>query len=290
MASTNKVVKKAIKQARSLSPRKSTPAWKKALPGSGGIIAGAVGTYVMSKAAKKVEDKVRGAGGFQGAVNKAQEAVGLSSTGSSQTKLRDIIQEYVDIGVPRRSAFNSWSQWEQLSDVFKGVEWVSEEDADVLKWTAKIGPSRRQWEAEITDEERDRRVQWESRGGTENFGAVTFHSLDDGLTRIMVEMEYHPNGFLETTANLLRVQRRRVRRDLRLFKHFVELKSDEKKVPPKSSQKDEQKKSAPQTDEDSSTPLEDLTAEDLHKIAGKAGLEGHSKMTKAELVEALSNR
>jgi uncharacterized membrane protein len=54
-------------------------------------------------------------------------------------------------------------------------------------------------------------------------GTTSFHGLDDRLTRVMVEVEYHPRGLLETVGNFFRMPRRRVRRDLRLFKNHAEL-------------------------------------------------------------------
>lgn len=43
---------------------------------------------------------------------------------------------------------------------------------------------------------------------------------------MMVQMEYHPAGAVETVGNFFRMQRRRVRKDLRLFKHFIELRGE----------------------------------------------------------------
>ena len=46
-------------------------------------------------------------------------------------------------------------------------------------------------------------------------------------TRIQLEMEYIPQGFVEKFANLFLTVRMRVRRGLRLYKHFIELRCDE---------------------------------------------------------------
>jgi uncharacterized membrane protein len=96
-----------------------------------------------------------------------------------------------------------------------------------MQWASKIGPSRRNWQAEITEQKPDERIRWKSTGGAKQEGVATFHELDEELTRLLIQMEYHPTGLFEKTANTLRVPRRRVKRDLRLFKHFIELRGEE---------------------------------------------------------------
>lgn len=143
-----------------------------------------------------------------------------------QVKSSHIITEHIDVGVPAEDAFQQWTDYDKWSDIFK------KESADMdersrsrqrVKVRAKIGPSERQWTAELTSVEKGHRLRWESKGPLQAKGATSFHRLDDRLTRIMVEMEYHPSGFLEIVGNFFRMQRRRVRRDLRLFKNYVEL-------------------------------------------------------------------
>jgi uncharacterized membrane protein len=109
----------------------------------------------------------------------------------------------------------------------KGVESVQQKERDKMEWASKIGPSRRNWQAEITQQVPDEYVRWKSTGGAKHQGVASFHQLDDELTRMLIQMEYHPTGLFEKTANTLRVQRRRVKRDLRLFKHFIELRGEE---------------------------------------------------------------
>ncbi|MGH2733999.1 MAG: SRPBCC family protein, partial [Actinomycetota bacterium] len=146
---------------------------------------------------------------------------------TANTKLRHIIKEEIDVGVPKKMAYNPWTQFEEFSRIFKGIQSTDQDGDEETKWSSKIGPSDRQWTAEITEQVPDERIVWKSTGGADNQGVVSFHSLDNNLTRVMIEMEYHPQGAVEKTGNLLRIQRRRVRRDLRLFKHFIELRGEE---------------------------------------------------------------
>ncbi len=147
--------------------------------------------------------------------------------GSGAPKLSHLIEEHVEVAVPRKVAYNQWTQFETFPAITKGAERVEQQERDKVAWTSKIGPSRRSWQGEITEQVPDERIAWKSTGGLQLKGVVTFHSLDDDLTRVLVQIEYDPKGPVETVGNLLRVQRRRVRRDLRLFKHFLELRGEE---------------------------------------------------------------
>jgi uncharacterized membrane protein len=223
----------------------------------GGLVGpalGAAGTFGAARAArylagqgKKAKDNLDQASMLKDKASDVQEAVAGKKTGvgkafaavkavgggdqeqgsTANTKLRHIIQEYIDVGVTRETAYNQWTQFKEFPKLFKAVEQAEQDDRDKLEWEAKIGPSRRKWQAEITKQVPDQRIEWKSVGGADNHGVVSFHSLDENLTRVLVQMEYHPKGVIEQTGNLFRMQRRRVRRELRLFKHFLELRDEE---------------------------------------------------------------
>jgi uncharacterized membrane protein len=312
------------KQARKLSPqgkRSLGSRISKAAPGGSGAIAGVVGALAANRGARMLANKLKDETGGSGSLmEKAKEGVqGLVGGGdesASQVKLREIIQEQIDVSAPTQFTYEQWTQFEDLSDVFKGVEWVKQEEDGKLQWTAKIGPVSRQWGADITEERENERIEWESTGGSQNAGVVAFHPLEDNLTRIMIQMEYHPKGLLENVGNFMRIQRRRVRRDLRLFKHHVELKAG---PPPPSSKDEESSKSSSREEESSksssreekapaeskssedesrsrgkddsggngSTRYEDRPMDELLKRAAELGIEGRSNMNKQQLIEAL---
>src|SRR5213078_5261528 len=83
--------------------------------------------------------------------------------------------------------------------------------------------STRRWEGEITERKRNRRVAWKTTSGMAHAGVVTFHRLDDELTRVMVDMDFVPQGMIEKMASGLRFVKRAVQADLARFKAYVEL-------------------------------------------------------------------
>jgi hypothetical protein len=54
-------------------------------------------------------------------------------------------------------------------------------------------------------------------------GIVSFHKLADNLTRVMITMEFEPNGMVEKMASGLRFVKRAVQADLARFKAYVEM-------------------------------------------------------------------
>jgi uncharacterized membrane protein len=104
----------------------------------------------------------------------------------------------------------------------EGVKEVRQLDNKHLHWRAEIGGKEVAWEAEITEQIPDQRIAWRSRGGAPNAGVVTLPRLSDHETRIMVQLEYQPQGAVETTGDMLGVVSGRVESDLQRFKEFIE--------------------------------------------------------------------
>jgi uncharacterized membrane protein len=56
---------------------------------------------------------------------------------------------------------------------------------------------------------------------------VTFHRLDDDHTRLMVQLDFMPEGFIEHLGDALAAPDRRVAADLQRFKEMVEARRTE---------------------------------------------------------------
>ncbi|MFF3359275.1 SRPBCC family protein [Streptomyces sp. NPDC002917] len=172
----------------------------------------------LSEKAKGVKDSV---------VGKVKEAFGGGKGKSGSSKSMNII-EVLDVGVPLRTAYDYWTQYEDFSSFTKGVRSVSMTDEMSSNWKVKVGPSPRSFKATVQEQIPDDRIVWTSEGakGTTK-GAVSFHELAPTLTRIVLVMEYYPSGFFEKTGNIWRAQGRRVRLDFKHFQRYVTLTGDE---------------------------------------------------------------
>jgi hypothetical protein len=104
----------------------------------------------------------------------------------------------------------------------KKVENVEQADDEKLNWKAQVFWSHRTWEATILEQSPEEKIVWRSKGAKGHVdGAVTFHELAPNLTRIVVVLEYYPQGMFERTGNLWRAQGRRARLELKHFQRHV---------------------------------------------------------------------
>jgi uncharacterized membrane protein len=133
-----------------------------------------------------------------------------------------IIEQSIELDVPVTTAYNQWTQFEEFPRFMAGVTSVRQLDDKRLLWQAQIGGHEKEWEAEITEQIPDERVAWRSRTGATNAGVVTFHRLSDARSRIMLQLEYDPEGLTENVADAVGVVAGRVRGDLQRFKDFIE--------------------------------------------------------------------
>ncbi|WPP33052.1 SRPBCC family protein [Streptomyces sp. CL7] len=169
--------------------------------------------------AGRVKDNVKGAlknlGGGKGKRKK--------SSGNKPT----VIIEHIDVGVPLRTAYDQWTQYQDFSTFAKGVKSANKADDTTSDWQAKIWWSNRSWKATTTEQVPDDRIAWSSEGakGTTK-GVVSFHKIADNLTRVVLVIEYYPSGFFEKTGNIWRAQGRRARLDLKNFARFITIKGE----------------------------------------------------------------
>jgi uncharacterized membrane protein len=132
------------------------------------------------------------------------------------------VEESIEVNAPVRAVYNQWTQFEEFPEFMEGVESVQQIDDTHLRWTAEIGGRRREWHAEITEQLPDERVAWKALDGDGPAGVVTFHRLGDDRTKIMVQMEFEPEGVVEKAGSALGADSRRVKGDLERFTEFVE--------------------------------------------------------------------
>ncbi|HXG20572.1 MAG TPA: SRPBCC family protein, partial [Methylomirabilota bacterium] len=104
----------------------------------------------------------------------------------------------------------------------EGVQEVRQLDDKRLHWRANIGGKEKEWDAEITEQVPDQRIAWKNTTGATNAGVVTFHRLNDTQTRVMLQVDYDPEGVVENVGDMIGVVSARVRGDLKRFKEFIE--------------------------------------------------------------------
>jgi uncharacterized membrane protein len=192
---------------------------------NGGVVSKAAGKG--AKAATEGESPVKGAvkGGLGGVKDKVKSALpgggGGGGGGGKATKSTNIIEE-IDIGAPVDVVYNQWTQFQDFSDFMKKVDSVDQEEDEKVTFKAQVFWSHRTWEATILEQVPNERIVWRSKGEKGHVdGAVTFHELAPNMTRVLVVLEYYPQGFMERTGNIWRAQGRRARLELKHFRRHV---------------------------------------------------------------------
>ncbi|WP_203416622.1 SRPBCC family protein [Jiangella ureilytica] len=186
---------------------------------------GSIGGSVLTGAAK---GGIPGA--FKGAVSGVKDKVvgafgggskGGDGKGDKATKATNIIEQ-IDIGAPIDVVYNQWTQFQDFSNFMKKVESVEQKADEKVDFKAQIFWSHRTWSATIIDQVPDQQIVWRSSGPKGHVdGAVTFHELAPRLTRVVVVLEYYPQGLFERTGNIWRAQGRRARLELKHFRRHV---------------------------------------------------------------------
>lgn len=132
------------------------------------------------------------------------------------------IEESIDVQVPVRAAYDQWTQFESFPDFMENVDEVRQIDETHLHWKATILGRTEEWDAEITEQHADHRIAWRSTEGAENAGVVTFHKLEDDVTRVMLQLDVEPDGAVEKVGDALGVVKRSAKADLGRFKELIE--------------------------------------------------------------------
>lgn len=128
----------------------------------------------------------------------------------------------IDINVPISTAYNQWTQFETFPTFMSSVKSVSQRTDTMLHWITEMGGRTKEWTAEITEQKPDGRVAWRATGGAKHAGVISFHYLNQNTTRVMLQMEYEPDGIMENIGAALGFVNRHITRDLEAFKAYIE--------------------------------------------------------------------
>jgi uncharacterized membrane protein len=137
------------------------------------------------------------------------------------------IEQSIEVAVPVETAYNQWTQFEEFPSFMEGVKLVRQLDATHLHWVVEHDGRQHEFDAEITEQRPDERVAWRTTDGKEHAGVVTFHRLSDTRCKVMVQLDWQPEGLLETLGAAVGADDRRVKEDLQRFKEMIERRGDE---------------------------------------------------------------
>lgn len=132
------------------------------------------------------------------------------------------IEQSIEVDVPVTVAYNQWTQFESFPHFMSGVESIEQVDDTHTHWKTKVAGVEREFDATITEQHPDQRVAWRSTGGVDHGGVVTFHKLTDSTCKVMVQIDWEPQGVVEGVGSAVGADDLRVKADLKRFKEFIE--------------------------------------------------------------------
>src|SRR5688572_10266816 len=137
------------------------------------------------------------------------------------------VQESIEVDVPVSKAYNQWTQFEDFPRFMSGVDSVRQLDDTTVHFETSIGGVKREYDAQITVQEPDQRVTWESLNEPRNAGTVWFESLGPEQTKVNVELTWEPDSAMEKVGAAVGLDSRQVASDLKKFKKFIESEGSE---------------------------------------------------------------
>jgi uncharacterized membrane protein len=139
-----------------------------------------------------------------------------------EASMSQAVEETIEVEVPLSTAYNQWTQFEEFPRFMNGVESVQQLDDRRLHWVAEIAGKREEWDAEITAQAPDEGVAWVATEGKGNNGIVRFDPVGEDRTRIMVRIEWEPEGLVEKAGAAMGLDDRQISADLGRFKEMIE--------------------------------------------------------------------
>ncbi|MGW6012096.1 SRPBCC family protein [Streptomyces sp. NPDC055210] len=157
------------------------------------------------------------------------------------------VEESIEVAVPVSAAYNQWTQFKSFPRFMTVVKKVEQVRPALLSWTLAVGPVRREFQAEIVEQEPDSHLTWQSlerhfvHQGEVLFrptaadGTATGRTYDtavdatDGTTggatdrtTVTVRIEVDSPGATALLGGLPELVGRVVQRELRHFKAYIE--------------------------------------------------------------------
>lgn len=128
----------------------------------------------------------------------------------------------IDVDVPVRVAYDQWTQFEQFPEFLGGVDSVTQLSDTLTHWTVSIGGVRREFDAEIVEQEPDRVIAWQSVGEVVHRGRVRFTPKGAEQTQVDAEIEWQPEDLLEKVGAAFQLDDLQVKSDLERYKEFID--------------------------------------------------------------------
>ncbi|MET8116154.1 SRPBCC family protein [Streptomyces prasinus] len=130
--------------------------------------------------------------------------------------------ETVDIEAPVSVTWALWSDVTQWPSFLSHVRIVQPLDERRFAWQLSLPGADKNFVAELTEVVPENRIAWRTTEGVHHAGVVTFHRLGDTSSRVTLQIEYDPQGFVERLGALTNLDSTLANYDLGEFQKLAE--------------------------------------------------------------------
>ncbi|MFG2595941.1 polyketide cyclase/dehydrase/lipid transport protein [Streptomyces sp. 840.1] len=132
------------------------------------------------------------------------------------------IVETVDIKASVAISWALWSDVERWPRFLSHVQRVDPLDERRFAWQLALPGVDKVFVAELTEVVPEDRIAWRTTEGVHHAGVVTFHRLDHESSRVALQIEYDPKGFVEHLGALTNLDSVLANYDLGEFQKLAE--------------------------------------------------------------------
>ncbi|MFG2621256.1 SRPBCC family protein [Streptomyces sp. NPDC048507] len=130
--------------------------------------------------------------------------------------------EAVDIKAPVAVSWALWQDVERWPAFLSHVKHVDRIDASTFAWQVALPGANKGFVAELVEVIPQERIAWRTIEGVHHAGVVTFHRLSDTESRVTLQIEYEPEGFIEHLGALTNLDSTLANYDLGEFQRVAE--------------------------------------------------------------------
>jgi uncharacterized membrane protein len=132
------------------------------------------------------------------------------------------IVETMDLDAPVERTYAVWADVRRWPEFLHHVDRVDVVDEKTFRWWLDLPGAEEAFEAELTEVIPQKRIAWRTTQGADHAGVVTFHHVTDTTSRIALQIEYEPTGFIERLGALTNLDSVLANYDLGQLKAMVE--------------------------------------------------------------------
>ncbi|WP_407554887.1 SRPBCC family protein [Streptomyces sp. Pv4-95] len=130
--------------------------------------------------------------------------------------------ETVDIKAPVAVSWALWSDVTLWPKFLSHVRAVQPIDEHHFAWQLSLPGADKEFVAELTEVVPEDRIAWKTTQGVHHAGVVTFHRLSAETSRVALQIEYEPEGFVEHLGAITNLDSALTNYDLGEFQKLAE--------------------------------------------------------------------